>query len=212
MKCDFKIMAIPSRMTNVHKLMNTLGLSYSDVFIDVAMSHNPLHSSLQLLEKPFGEGVTHRCILQDDVSLSPGFRDYVDQFIKTRQNSIFSLYVSIKETVKKGIILRTGGRIYGPAIIIPRKYIDDIIATAAKVRTSYIHDDGFYSWYAKEHGIEVLTAIPTIVDVNDSKSTLRHSIPKYHNSNTSPYWRYEYISDRQLNLKNIDKTFKVIQK
>lgn len=60
----------------------------------------------------------------------------------------------------------------GPAVVIPLKYIDGILTLAKSVRDDYVHDDGFYSYFAKKNKIEILTTCPNAIQLANSSSFL----------------------------------------
>lgn len=115
MKCDFKIMGVEERIENIKQTVNVLNLSMDDVFLDKEMRMNPLRSSLYVLRMPVEKGITHRCILQDDIILSDNFSDFVNKLIAIAPDAIYSLYLftGYKPYRKEAKILKTGGKIWG---------------------------------------------------------------------------------------------------
>lgn len=211
MRCDFKIMGVESRMANIEVTKMALNLDDSDVFIDKKMRMNPRLSSLDVLRMPAGIGVSHRVILQDDIILSSHFVEFANKLVKIVPDAIFSLYsfTGYKPYRNEAKILKTGGKIWGPAVIIPLKYLKDIICLADVVKAEYTHDDGFYSYFAKKNGIDVLTTCPNVVQLADSKSFFNHRFVKTRTFTEDPF-KYEWIYDRQdclcctSNIKDIE--------
>lgn len=115
MKCDFKIMGVEERIENIKQTVNVLNLSMDDVFLDKEMRMNPLLSSLDVFRMPTEKGITHRCILQDDIILSDNFSDFVNKLIVIAPDAIYSLYsfTGYKPYRKEAKILKTGGKIWG---------------------------------------------------------------------------------------------------
>ena len=91
MKCDFKIMGVEERIENIKQTVNVLNLSMDDVFLDKEMRMNHIRSSLDVLRMPVEKGITHRCILQDDIILSDNFSDFVNKLIAIAPDAIYSL-------------------------------------------------------------------------------------------------------------------------
>ena len=178
MKCDFKIMGVEARIENIKQTMNVLDLSTDDVFIDKELRMNPLWSSLDVLRMPIKNiYITHRCILQDDIELSPNFKNFVDYLINRFPTEFFTLYSysgQHPDVTQYGTIFETG-KIWGQGVVIPLKYRKDIFDYyEKKIKKDYIHDDGFYSVYANKHGIKILTTMPNAVKMLDSKSHFGH--------------------------------------
>jgi hypothetical protein len=177
MKCDFKIMGVEERIENIKQTVNVLNLSMDDVFLDKEMRMNPLLSSLDVLRMPTEKGITHRCILQDDIELSANFKNFVNYLINSFPNEFFTLYSYTgqkPDVTQYGTIYETG-KIWGQAVVIPLKYREDIFAYyEEKVKKDYIHDDGFYSVYANKHGVKILATMPNTVKMLDSKSYFGH--------------------------------------
>lgn len=81
---------------------------------------------------PVEKGITHLCILQDDIILSDNFSDFVNKLIAITPDAIYSLYsfIGYKPYRKEAEILKTGGKTWGPAMVIPLKYIEGILDLA----------------------------------------------------------------------------------
>nr|DAO23025.1 MAG TPA: hypothetical protein [Caudoviricetes sp.] len=201
MKCDFKIMGVEERIENIKQTVNVLNLSMDDVFLDKEMRMNPLLSSLDVLRMPTEKGITHRCILQDDIILSDNFSDFVNKLIVIAPDAIYSLYsfTGYKPYRKEAKILKTGGKIWGPAVVIPLKYIDGILTLAKSVRDDYVHDDGFYSYFAKKNKIEILTTCPNAIQLANSSSFFNHKFTKTRTFSENPLI-YDWILDKEDSL------------
>ncbi len=201
MKCDFKIMGVEKRVENIKQTINALNLSMDDVFIDKDMRMNPFWSSLDVLRMPVKKGITHRCILQDDIILANNFSDFVNKLIAIAPDAIYSLYsfTGYKPYRKEAKILRTGGKIWGPAVIIPLKYLGGILALAKSVKEDYIHDDGFYSYFANKNNIEILTTCPNAIQLANGTSFFNHRFTKTRTFTKNPLI-YEWILDKEDSL------------
>lgn len=201
MKCDFKIMGVKSRIANIEETKRILLLNDQDVFIDREMRMNPFLSSLDTLRLPYTDGVTHRCILQDDIILSSHFKSFVNKLIGIAPDAIYSLYsfTGYKPYRKNAKILKTGGKIWGPAVVIPLKYLEGIQTLANKVKIDYIHDDGFYSYFAKRNGIDILTTCPNVVQLTNSRSFFNHRFTKTRTFVEDPF-EFEWMFDKNDSL------------
>ena len=183
-QCDYKIMGIPKRMLNVARLCSKLGLTIEDAVIDHKQEGNPMKTSRRAFTEPIPNGVTHRCVLQDDVDICEGFKELVNTLINRHPDAIFSLYSRKRgnSNIPEGSIVSTGGRIWGPCVIIPIKYLDGIYDKYDSGYEGYIHDDGFYCGYAKWKKIPVLTTYPCAVKLLDEESLLGHTLKQDNNS------------------------------
>lgn len=176
--CDIKIMGVPKRMMNVVRLCTKLGLTIGDTAIDEKLSGNPFKTSRRAFTQPFAYGTTHRCVLQDDVDVCEGFDELVNTLVNLFPDAMFSLYSRKRDgaDIPDGSIVRTGGRIWGQCVIIPKNYIDGIYEKYDSGYDGYIHDDGFYCGYAKWKKIPVLTTYPCAVRLLDEDSLLGHTL------------------------------------
>jgi hypothetical protein len=178
MKCDIKFMCIESRMLNVASVCSQLGLSFSeDVFVDYEMRHNPYYSSAKAFALPMSEGTTHRCVLQDDVDICENFQDALNELVNAYPDAVFSLFCTSKKmnNYPENSVIKTGGQIWGPAVVIPVKYLEAMRQDHELACPSLEHDDVFYSDYCWRHKIPVLTTIPNIVQHLGKDSSLGHS-------------------------------------
>lgn len=168
-KCDIKFMAVPFRLANVLKYLGQLGLSYSDVALDEKCEKKPIKTMLRALRMPHEEDVTHRVIIQDDVELGTHFVKNLDFLCNNYPDDVFSLFIagkSKKELYKTEdkIICKTGGGVWGQAVVIPLKYVPYIEEMLTRLDEKWQHDDIFLQYCFAKCGIRVLTTIPCIVD------------------------------------------------
>ncbi len=177
MKCDIKIMGCAKREANIAYLCNKLNLSFSDVAMDWVMSGNPLLTSMQAFRMPYKTGVTHRCVIQDDIDICEDFSSFINTLVELYPQSVFSLYCQTSKLLNyaDGSVMPTGGAVHAPAIIMPLALIEDIYNQWQATCPDYIHDDRYYSRYFKQHGIQVLTTKPCLVTLTDMPSELKHN-------------------------------------
>ena len=178
MRCDVKVMCIESRMSRVASVCAQLGLTFKDdVFVDYELRHDPFYSSSQAFALPMMEGITHRCVLQDDVDVCLGFTETINQLVSAYPDAVFSLFCTSKKMREQpeSSVVRTGGQVWGPAVIIPVKYLEAMRQDHELACPSLKHDDVFYSDYCWRHKIPVLTTIPNIVQHLGKDSSLGHS-------------------------------------
>lgn len=179
---DIKFMAVPNRLANVLKCLNFLKLRYSDVALDEKCEKKPIKTMMKALRMPHDETITHRVIAQDDVEFGSKFRDNVSFLINNYPDNVFSLFIagsSKKELYKTEdkIICKTGGGIWGQAVIIPLKYMSDIEGHLTMLDEKWQHDDIFLQYVFSRLGVKVLTTIPCIVDhlgKGKEKSAMEH--------------------------------------
>ena len=221
-KCDIKFMAVPSRMQNVVRQCSSLGLTFNDVAIDMAMEGLPLKTSQKAFSLPYADGVTHRLVLQDDLIFNSHVKECIQQLVNRFPDNPIALFTYKRE--EKDAVLESG--IYklhflpGPAIIMPLKVME-------KIRDEYLKypyfrdDDWFYSWYCHRNNIKVLGVVPNLVTLDlKFESTLNNAVLKrYHNKiytfdkvdmtalpdKTAMYGdKYINLSDNEFNRINDD--------
>ena len=200
-QCDIKIMCVPKRMLNVARLCGKLGLTILDAVIDHKQEGNPFNTSRRAFSEPIEEGVTHRCVLQDDVDVCDGFNDMIQELVNRYPDAIWSLYSRKREStdIQEGSIVSTGGRIWGPGVIIPVKYLYSIYEKYDSGYEGYIHDDGFYCGWAKWKKIPTLTTYPCAVRLMEDDSLLDHTL-KFDNNSFGEIGSMSLIDHTDLSL------------
>lgn len=183
MKCDIKIMGSPKRAENIEKMKAFLGLSDADVFLDDRPEGgSAMYTARKTWALPFEEGVTHRCVLQDDLQICDGFRDSIQRIVNARPDCIIGLYTSRNISglgTDSPYVEAVGGGIWGQAIIIPKNIIPKIFDWVDGINPNYPHDDAAISEYARIHGVKVLITRWSLVQhLCPSQSLL-----KYNNKN-----------------------------
>lgn len=188
MKCDFKIMGVPKRISNIIYLCYKLGLDFAkDVAMDEVYSGVPAKTSLHAFSMPAEHDITHRCIIQDDIELCMGFVEAVHHLIELYPDNILSLYSNSTKlsAYPKGTIIDTGGMINGQALVIPLKYREQIIPFyRACIKAGEKADDFLYGLYAKKKGVKVLTCYPNLVKhMGVEDTTLDHKCARFKSHN-----------------------------
>lgn len=173
-KCDIKIMASPKRYAYVLNLCKVLQLDIDkDVFFDDRPGGgNAAYTSEKTWSLPFEDGVTHRCVLQDDVLTCKDFRRALDQIISRKPDAVFTLFcpsgklIEFRDKAEGPIFvkIRRGG-MYGPAIVMPREYVSDVYSWGRRVSggREILHDDVLFGEYALEHDVDIFTTVPSLV-------------------------------------------------
>ena len=173
-KCDIKIMASPKRYAHVLNACKVLGLDIDkDVFFDDRPGGgHAAYTSEKTWSLPFEDGITHRCVLQDDVLACRNFRDTLERIIAQKPDAVFTLFCpsgklkEFYEGAERPLIveIRRGG-MYGPAIVMPRKYVDAVYDWGRIISggREILHDDVLFGEFALSHSIKIFTTAPTIV-------------------------------------------------
>lgn len=165
-RCDIKMMGVPERLAHITETSLQLGMGHNDCYIDYAHAGSPLKTSRGAFSLPVVEGITHRCVVQDDVDFCEDFPAFVNHLVNICPDSIFSLFCgsSKAKSYEAGTIIRTGGCMWGPAVIIPIKYLESIFKELDEYDPNYRHDDCWYAYWAVQHKVKILTTLPTPVN------------------------------------------------
>ena len=160
MKCDIKIMGAPKRLGNISKMKSFLGLSDSDVFIDDRPNGgDAMYTARKTWTLDFAKGITHRCVLQDDLEICSGFKQAINRIVNKHPDCIIGLYTSRNISsfgTENPFIEVLGGGVWGQAVIIPKQIIPKIFEWVDSINPNYPHDDAAISEYARLHGVKVL--------------------------------------------------------
>lgn len=190
MKCDIKIMAIKKRRENVLRLCEQLGLDENkDVFYDDRPNGGcAIYTSERAWQLPVEEGITHRLLIQDDDIINPQLRLVVDKICNAAPDALISLFTwsdvskyGIKPTKGKAIWLdlytknsSTGGQ----GLILPVKYIDELVEWRRKVSPNYPYSDASVFFFAVYKGLKKYCVLPNLVQHDLShKTMLNHRAP-----------------------------------
>lgn len=175
-KCDIKIMASPKRYAYVLNMCKVMGLDIEkDVFFDDRENGgSAAYTSEKTWNLPFEDGVTHRCVLQDDLIVCGDFADTLNRIVNVKPNAMFSLFCPqsrMEDYARRygvpQLVKNKRGGIWGQAVVAPREIVGDFYNWGRKVAEEHnakvFHDDVMFGEYALEHGIEVYIPIPGIV-------------------------------------------------
>jgi len=224
MKCDIKIYGIEERSENILENKKILGLSDDDIFIAKKGRRTPKQkwpytACKKAFTQPIPEGVTHRLVLQDDVSLAPDFLKYLQLIIEARPDDIIMMtaldFREKNEYVEslKSPYVEVGQFVSGDAVLIPVKYIDDVFKwmeeTYPQIAIGNIHEDAAFKFYALRHNIKCITTVPSIVQHEGDKSSIcAYKIPMktYYFSNwEKANWKDSTLNKAYINVEEFNK-------
>ena len=191
MKCDIKIMAVPTRMENVRVLCDKLSLSIQDdVYVDYKMEGKPLKTSRGAYCLPHESDTTHRLVLQDDIEVCNGLTGFCDELVNKYPNAIIALFNSgYGATNAPDNAIFKSNFLYGPAIIIPLHYLEIMYSFLDRTNPEFSHSDWFYSLFASMYQIPMITLNPVCIRHLKLNSEMGHtgkdrvSSPKVFESN-----------------------------
>lgn len=178
MKCDIKIMASPKRRDFVEEMVERLHLDITkDVFFDDRTNPSgAMYTARRTWQLPFEDGVTHRCVLQDDVLTGKDFEQIIQRLVNTYPDEVFSLFCSrtaLADISKDGNYVEIGGcGVWGQGVIMPRLHIQPMFDWVDSINPDYPHDDTAIGEYAKTHGLRVLTTVPNLIQHNCPTASL----------------------------------------
>lgn len=165
MKCDIKIMGSPKRIGNIEKMRQKLGLSVTDIFLDNRPNGgHAMYTARRTWGLKFEEGVTHRCVLQDDLDICEGFEKAINRIVEQNPDCIISIYNPMKPMNGKSPYIKiVGCDLWGQALIIPKDIIPKIFEWVDSINPDYPHDDVAIAEYARIHGVTVLATRDSLV-------------------------------------------------
>ena len=168
MKCDVRIMASPKRRAYVKGMLRQLGVDESIVtYDDRPQGGGAMYTARKTWLFPFGSGVTHRCVLQDDLEVAPGFLEAIGRIVGAYPEAIFTLFcpkIDLARLEARGPYCRIDGHgVWGQAVIIPKEHIAPLFAWIDRINPAFPHDDTAIGQYAELHDIPVMTTIPGLV-------------------------------------------------
>ena len=197
-KCDIKIMAVKPRREMVLRLCERLGLSEEEcvVYDDRPSGGGPQYTRKKAWHEPVPEGVTHRCILQDDVDVCDNFVEIMQEIVNTHPEFIFSLFCSRMKyeyaLPNSPYVIIKGGNAWGQGIMMPLKFVKPLYEFVdAELCPDFPNDDGIYAWWAQKEKMHIMTTVPsTIQHLCPTESTLG-----YNNKNkVSKVWQGHDLS------------------
>ena len=120
---------------------------------------------------------THHLILQDDITVCEDFLLSVHEVIKAYDESPICLYANRKicEQAKKQDAkwVRIPDGIWGPAVILPTKYISEFLFWEEKhIKPTFKHDDSRLAMWCVETGRKVMCPQPSLVQHDASQKSL----------------------------------------
>jgi hypothetical protein len=205
-KCDIKLMGVPERLAHITETSLQLGIGPNDCFIDYAHLGSPLKTSRGAFNLPAEQGVTHRCVIQDDIDFCENFVPFVDYLVNHYPDAIFTLFCGSSKVklYEAGTIIKTGGQFWGPAVIIPLHYLDEIYRDLDAYNPDYKHDDCWYADWAIKHKVKTLTTIPTPVNtIPLMDSSMKHNnVCKSHWFEKGDIMQYDWkdLSNKSMGL------------
>lgn len=225
MKCDIKIYGIEERKDNILKNKEILGLKDTDIFIlkkedrTTPQDRWPYKMCKKMFTSPVPKGVTHRLVLQDDVELSPNFRDYIDKLVNTQPDAIFMLTALDFRTKNsygdsfKSPYTAIGQFVCGCAVLIPVKYIQDMFSWIEKtypdIWTGHPHEDTAIRIFADRHRISSLTTVPSLVQHIGDVSTCCNYVQPLRTAYFSDWekadWDSNIVNRPYINIKEMNE-------
>lgn len=168
-----KIYGMPEREDMIRATATKLNLSQSDIYYDDGSHRTPLENARFAWEAPIEAGVTHRCVLQDDVEVCDGFIEILERMAKANPKAIYGLFpfeyqrqMNELEKLESPYIECT--QLSGCGVMMPVEYIPCMFDWLDTGKRYYRNDDDMYDIFAKEHNILVLTTIPaTLQHIGD---------------------------------------------
>jgi hypothetical protein len=163
---DIKIMAHPSRRSNVLKILKQLDMDESIVvYDDRENGGDALYTAKKAWTMPIDIEKTHRLVLQDDVLLCDNFLEIVNAIINTIPNKVISLFNMIPAELAKDrqCCYKKYNTLSGVAIIMPKIHIQDCWQWIDMQDDNNNCDDLMIAKYCECHHIAMFTTLPAIV-------------------------------------------------
>ena len=170
---DIKIYGIHERDFLIDKLKENLNLSNDDVIYDDRPEGGlVLYTLEKALLFPMAEGVTHRCVMPDDMICCNDFRDILNKIITTHPDKIICLFpynYHIHESEYYPLpspYIRNNGLLCGNGLIFPKDIISPCFEELhKKYPNDYdtLREECALMWYFKHFHIPVINVIPSPV-------------------------------------------------
>lgn len=181
MNVNIKIMGCHKRDENIHKLLSELCLSKENiVYDDRPFGGDAMYTARKAWLSESDEIFTHRLVLQDDVEVCENFLSIINTIVRTHPNSVISLinfmspvnYPNRKNTPYYKVDL-----ISGCGIIMPRYVIKPCMQWCKESTNESLkpHDSLMISKYCREHGVSMITTIPSIIQHYDNDTLLHQT-------------------------------------
>ena len=164
---DVKIMACYERKTIVDKMINDIGGKVEVFYDDRIERFGTSYTQIKCLESLFEDGITHRCLLQDDLEICDDFRNHLSEIISLFPNAILTLFCSrlSKRDLesKANFVYISGYNTWGPGNVFPKWMIPKMLEWRNKNIPDHPYDDSLYWLFAKEFKIPIITTIPSLI-------------------------------------------------
>lgn len=182
---EIRIRTCPARAEKAENLRNELGLPETSVFTDDRENGgNPLYMWFEMIEN-IPADATHICLLDDDVEVSTGFKQIVEQMTAAHSQCAFSLFTTdLNSSYFDDFITKletpyvTCSKVFGCAVILPVSILEecfDWIRTSCDLKTA--HDGHVMQEYLESRGIQLLTTIPGLIQHNGDESLYDPGLP-----------------------------------
>lgn len=182
---EIRIRTCPARAEMAEKLRNELGLPETSVFTDDRENGgNPLYMWFKMIEN-IPADATHICLLDDDVEVSTGFKQIVEQMAAAHSQCAFSLFTTDLNSGYFDDFIGnletpyvTCSKLFGCAVILPVSILEECfnwIGTNCNLETA--HDGHVVQEYLEQKGIQILTTIPGTVQHNGDTSLYDPGLP-----------------------------------
>ena len=182
---EIRIRTCSARAEKADKLRKELGLPETSVFTDDRQNGgNPLYMWFKMTEN-IPEDATHICLLDDDVEVSTGFKQIVEQMTAAHSQCAFSLFTTdLNSGYFDGFISNletpyvTCSKLFGCAVILPVSILEECfswIQTNCDLETA--HDGHAVQEYLEQKGIQILTTYPGSIQHNGDTSLYDPGLP-----------------------------------
>lgn len=197
-KVDIKIMAVKPRRKMVLAMLEKMGLSEADTVIYDDREHGggTLYTCRKCWEAPIAEGITHRLVLQDDLLLCNNFVEIINRIANAQPEFVFTLFcprMKFEYALSDSpYVIVKGRNAWGQGMMMPIDFIKPMFEFADRqLGKDFPFDDGIYSWWAVQEGIQIMTTVPsTIQHLCPTESTLGYNNSK----KISKVWTGEDLS------------------
>lgn len=182
---EIRIRTCPARAEKAENLRNELELPETSVFTDDRENGgNPLYMWFKMIEN-ISADATHICLLDDDVEVSTGFKQIVEQMVQAHPGCAFSLFTTdLNSGYFDDFISNletpyvTCSKLFGCAVILPVSILEECfnwIQENCDLETA--HDGHAVQEYLEQKGIQILTTIPGVVQHDGDVSLYDPGLP-----------------------------------
>lgn len=182
---EIRIRTCSARAEKAENLRNELELPETSVFTDDRENGgNPLYMWFKMIEN-IPADATHICLLDDDVEVSTGFKQIVEQMTAAHSQCAFSLFTTdLNSGYFDDFISNletpyvTCSKLFGCAVILPVSILEECfswIQTNCDLETA--HDGHAVQEYLEQNGTQILTTIPGTVQHTGDVSLYDPGLP-----------------------------------